>query len=499
MSDHRPAGVDSAVWEPPASEGASAPFLVRWHYAFLALFIGIAAWVGGGPWLDHWPVEARRCFGIFTLCSLLWTTSLIPLQITSLIALGLLPLTGVMKVDQAFALFGNQATFFIIGAFILSAIVVMSGLSMRITCAVLNRFAGSPRLLRNGIFWFGAFASFWMSEHAVAAMLFPIVMGMVKAYGLKPHESGFAKSFFFALAWGCVIGGIATYLGGARNLLAVAILGQETGMGISFLRWMKFSLPLVVPMLLIGQFVLEALYPPEHVSAGAARAVIEERRRALGPMGGRERKVALVAALTILTWIVFSSESHHGGADLASISLMAIAVMFIFRLAKWTEVESEVNWGVILMYGGAIALGAALNRTGAAKLLVDGALGDAVLPDWFLISFFAVASFILTGFISNSAVVSVLLPVGFEIARRNGISPELMTLAIALPSGLDYVLPMGTPATAIAYSSGYMTMRDFLRAGGLMWLLSVVCFLLIAFLVWPHLGPRPPPLPPGLP
>lgn len=491
MSSHQPPQYDPAVWEPPASEGSSTPFLVRWHYHILAVFAGIAGFLGYGPWLEAWPDPARKCFAIFVFCSMLWTTSLIPLQITSLIAMALIPLTGVMKVDAAFALFGNQATFFIIGAFILSAIIVMSGLSLRITCSVLDRFSASPRLLRNGIFWFGAFASFWMSEHAVAAMLFPIVMGMVKAYGLKPKESAFAKSFFFALAWGCVIGGIATYLGGARNALAAAILGQETGMHISFLRWLSFSLPVVGIMLVAGQLVLEWFYPPEAVSAEGAHQVIAEHRRKLGPMRAREKKVALVAALTIICWIVFSSEAHNDGADLASMSLVAIAVMFVFRLAKWTEVESEVNWGVILMYGGAIALGSALNKTGASKLMVDATLQGAILPDWLLVSFFAVSSFVLTGFISNSAVVSVLLPVAFEMARRNGISPELMTLAVALPSGLDYVLPMGTPATAIAYSSGYMDMRDFLRSGGLMWIVSVVVFLAVAFLVWPYLEPRP--------
>lgn len=483
---------DPAVWEPPQSEGSHTPFLVRFHYLFLALFAGIGWFVARGPWLEAWPVEARTCVGIFVFCSLLWTTSLIPLQITSLIAMAALPLLGVMKVDQAFALFGNQATFFIIGAFILSAIIVMSGLSMRITCATLEKFLATPHRLRNAIYFFAAFASFWMSEHAVAAMLFPIVMGVVKGFGLKPRESRFAKSFFFALAWGCVIGGIATFLGGARNALAVAILNEEVGYSIGFLRWMKFSLPLVGVMLLVGWLVLEFFFPPEDVSVTSARAVIDAERRKLGRISGRELGIGLVSLLTIAAWIISSGEGQRGReADLASISLVAVAVLFVLRLARWPDVEREVNWGVILMYGGAIALGSALNKTGASKLMVDGIVGPDALSPMVLITFMSVTSFVLTGFISNSAVVSVLLPVGLELARRSGVSPEIMTLAIALPSGLDYVLPMGTPATAIAYSSGYMDMRDFLKCGGLMWLLSVIAFLLVAFLVWPRLGGRP--------
>jgi sodium-dependent dicarboxylate transporter 2/3/5 len=173
---------------------------------------------------------------------------------------------------------------------------------------------------------------------------------------------------------------------------------------------------------------------------------------------------------------------------LATIALLSVAVMFIFRLTRWEVVEQNVNWGIILMYGGAIALGSALHTTGASEWLVANSLGRLHLPGPVVLVALGLLALVLTEFISNAAVVSVLVPIGIGFARSYGLSPEAVTLAIALPSGLAYTLPLGTPATAIAYSSGYMTMKDFLSVCPLMNLFSFLVFAAVALLYWPLLG-----------
>ena len=155
---------------------------------------------------------------------------------------------------------------------------------------------------------------------------------------------------------------------------------------------------------------------------------------------------------------------------------------------NWKTVEHSVNWGIILMYGGAIALGSALNTTGAAAWIVYNTIGAAELSPTLTIIIIAAVSLLLTEFISNAAVVSVLLPVAISLAQTKGISLEAVTLAVALPSGLTYTLPMGTPATAIAYSSGYMEMKHFLRIGPVMGVISLIVFAFVATFIWPLLG-----------
>jgi len=471
------------IWDPKASQGSTTPFLVKHHYSLLAAFVLLASFVAFGPAPDGLTVSAQRAMGVFVLCVCLWVTGLIPLQITSMLAIILLPLLKIMPNSEAFALFGNQAVFFILGAFIISAALIDCGLSTRLTCAALNRFGHSPVGLRDSILFCSAFASFWMSEHAVAAMLFPIVINIVLALGMKPMESRFGQSFFFALAWGCIIGGIATYLGGARNPLAAGILFSQRGIEISFLRLLSASLPLVILILASAWTVLHVCFPAEHVDMEKAKKQLNKEMEKFGPLSRREIRVGLISIATIIAWI-FGFKL----IGLATIALLAVAILFMFRLVKWSEIESNVNWGIILMYGGAIALGSALHTSGASHWIIDNSLGQYNLSPFVLIIIMGFLSLILTEFISNAAVVSVMMPVGLALAGGNNISPEAVTLAIALPSGLAFMLPMGTPATAIAYSSGFIPMRIFVRYGMIMNVISLIAIFLTVWLYWPLIG-----------
>lgn len=471
------------IWDPKATQGDTGPFLDRHHYKLVLLFFGLAAWVAFGPAPDGLPLPAQRVLGVFVLCACLWVTGLIPLQITSMLAIILLPLLNVMSSAEAFALFGNQAVFFILGAFILSAALIDCGLSTRLTCLALDKFSNSPARLRDAILFIGAFASFWMSEHAVAAMLFPIVLNIVKALGLKPLGSRFGQSFFLALAWGCIIGGIATYLGGARNPLAAGILFAERGIEISFMRLLEASFPIVVATLTCAWVVLRIGFPAEAVDVKAARDQLARELAQIGPLSPREFRIGLVSLATILAWVF-----AYKLIGLANIALLSVAVLFVMRLVRWAEIESNVNWGIILMYGGAIALGSALHSTGASAWMVENTIGRFDLSPFQLILILGVLSLTLTEFISNAAVVSVLMPVGLGLATTTGLSLEAVTLAIALPSGLSYVLPMGTPATAIAYSAGYIPRGRFIRYGFLMNTLSLIAFFIVTWLYWPLIG-----------
>jgi solute carrier family 13 (sodium-dependent dicarboxylate transporter), member 2/3/5 len=473
------------IWEPKGAHGTTGPFLARVHYGLILAAVLLAGWVAFGPTPEGLTPGAQRTLGVFTLCAILWITGVIPLQITSMLAIILLPILEIMPSSQAFALFGNSAVFFILGAFILSAALIDSGLSLRLTCLALTRFASSAPALRTSVLMLAAFASFWMSEHAVAAMLFPVVMGIVSAFGLKPRESRFGMSFFFALAWGCIIGGIATYLGGARNPLAAGILFEEREIQISFLRLLSASFPIVVVMLGLAWVVLKVFFPAEPVDIEKAREQLLQEREKLGPVSRREVKIGIISVLTIFSWVFLH---HYFG--LAPIALFAVAMLFVFRLVNWSDLETNVNWGIILMYGGAIALGSALHTTGASQWVIETTLGRYSFTPLQLILIIGILSLTLTEFISNVAVVSVMMPIGLGLATTYGISPEAITLAIALPSGLSYIMPMGTPATAIAYSSGFMTQREFFKYGTLMNFLSLGAFALVAWLYWPVIGLR---------
>ena len=435
------------------------------------------------PTPDGLTEEGQRAIAVFSVCLILWVTSLIPLQITSLLAIILLPLMGIMDSKKAYSLFGNEAVFFILGEFILAAAMMASGLSTRLALAVLSRFDKTPKSLLLAMFLFPAFLSFLMSEHAVAAMMFPITLEIAKSLKLSTNDSNYGKAIFLAPTWGVIIGGVATFLGGARNPLAVGILKETTGQSIGFFEWMIAVVPTVMVMLCIAFFLLLKFFKPEIDDIKNAREVLEHKNKELGNLSKNEKGIAILMVITIFCWIFFGEK-----IGLANIAIAAVVLTFVFKLVKWKHVEQYVNWGIILMYGGAIALGFGIEKSGAAQWAASVTISSFVTSPFFVIIILSSLSLLLTEGVSNSAVVAILMPVGISIAKSYNIDPKIITLIIAVPSGLDFCLPMGTPANAIAYSSGYIKLKDLLVPGAVLGIVSLLVFLLMVKFYWPMLG-----------
>lgn len=427
----------------------------------------------------------QKALAAFVLCLILWLTRLIPLAVTSLLAITLLPLLGIMDSSKAFALFGNQAVFFILGAFILAAALMKTGLSTRIALFFLRWFGGSPKKLLIGALVVPAFLSFWMPEHAVAAMMFPIIVEITHALGVKPREGNFGSAIFLSLAWGAAIGGVGTFLGGARNALAVGILKQTTGQFIGFFEWMTAVIPIVAVMLIIAYVVIGRFFPSRLENVGRAVEVLEAKNKELGRASHEERMVGLIMLLTVAAWIFLGRS-----VELASIAIVAVVGLFVFQLVKWRDLEEYVNWGIILMYGGAIALGFALESTGAAAWLAKIFITRWATSPALIIAIFALVSILLTEGMSNAAVVAMLMPVGLGIAKAHGIDPKVIVFAISVPAGLGFAVPMGNPPNAIAYSSGYIDAKKMFMIGFVLDIVAWGVFLLMAKYYWPLVNLR---------
>ncbi len=420
---------------------------------------------------------------LFGATIFLWVSGLLPIAVTALLSMVMLPLLGIMEAKKTYAMFGNEAVFFILGAFILAAAMTGTGLSARLARAMLARFGKTPTRLAATVFLLSALLSFVMSEHAVAAMMFPVVAEIAAALRLEKGESRFGRLLFMSIAWGCIIGGIATFLGGARAPLAAGMLRENTGLSFSFLEWTTASCMIVLPLLFIGFFLLLRLFPPDLASVEEGLRSLNLKRLDTGRMGYDEMLTAAVMAVTIICWISFGEK-----AGLASIALLGTAVLFTFRVVSWEKIEEYVNWGIILMYGGSIALASALEKTGAALWLVGKGLGYFSHAPLAVIAVISMVSILLTECISHAAVVAILMPIGMGLAKAIGMDPKVMTLSIALPAGLAYCLPMGTPATAIAYASGYLRGRDIIVSGLSIMAISWLLFLCSVMFVWPLLG-----------
>jgi sodium-dependent dicarboxylate transporter 2/3/5 len=420
---------------------------------------------------------------LFGVTIVLWVSGLLPIAATALLAMVMLPLAGILPAKQTYALFGNEAVFFILGAFILGAAMAGTGLSSRLARAMLVRYGSTPRRLALTVFLLAAGLSFCMSEHAVAAMLFPVVAEISSSLGLKPGKSSYAKLLFMAIAWGCIIGGIATFLGGARAPLAVGMLREIAGIDIAFFDWTMAAVMIVLPLLFIGFTLLLFFFPPDLASVEEGIRVLNRKRLEIGKISYDEMITALVMLGTIGGWVFFGRQ-----LGLAAIAILGTAVLFTFRVISWQRIEEYVNWGIILMYGCSIALASAMEKTGAALWLANKGLTAFPLSPFFIVALISLVAILLTECISNAAVIAILMPIGLSLAAGLGIDPRVMTLSIALPAGLAYCLPMGTPATAIAFGSGYLNSRDMIVPGAVVMGISWLLFLGSAWFIWPLLG-----------
>jgi len=459
--------------------------LIGRTYRPTMLLLGAAAFfaVRMMPAPDGLQPVAQRALAVFVVCLVYWVTNVLPLMVTSLLAMVLLPLTNVQSAKDTYALFGNEAVFFILGAFLLAAALIRCGLSTRVALAVLRRFGHTPRTLLLSFFLMNAFMAFFMSEHAVAAMTFPITLEIASVLGLQPRRSSYGRALFIAMAWGTQIGGIATLLGGGRAPLAIGMLREATGQGFTFAQWTVAALPIVAGLLVAAWFILTWFFPIDIEDVRRADAVIAEKAMRMGRPSVRERAIGFIMLGTLVAWIVGGEEF-----GLATIALSAVVIIFAAGLLTWRDIEQYVNWGVLLMYGGAIALGSAVNHSGAALWIASITVTHWAQTPTGVVAILSAFGIVLTEAMSHSAVVALLMPVALGIATQYGMDPRVMAPIVALPSGLAFTLPVGTPGNAIAYSSGYLRLRDMLVPGSLLVVVAWAIFNLAVHFYWPLIG-----------
>ena len=455
------------------------------RYILLALFFGVFAVLLGLQGPNDLSPEGYKVLCLFILCVSLWSTNLIPLSITSLLAIASVPLLGIMDASQAYSYFGNKAVFFILGVFILSAAMIACGLSTRISIWIMEHWSGTPGQLVTSIYCFAAFSSCFMSEHAVAVILFPVIHEIAQSLNLKRDNSVFGKSMYFAMAWGCIIGGAMTVLGGGRVLLGVEMLekataGQQT---LGILQYTKLSFPLVILLIAGGWVALKVLFPSDIQNIDRARKALKQKATVMGKLTFQEKGIALVMGATLFCWFGYGDQ-----LGVANIAIISIVLLFVLNLITWKMVEAHINWAIVLMYGGAICLGEVMSESGAALWLAKQIFSGLIESSVVFLLVIALLSTLFTTFMSNSAVIAILLPTAISMSPAYGISPALATMTVILPSNFAFILPIATPASALAYSSRFLNLKEMIWSGSILSLMGLVFYLFLLMFYWPMIG-----------
>ena len=434
--------------------------------------------------------NGQTCLAIMAFAVTLWVTETLPFAATSLLVVILLPAFGIVDYRSAVrAGFGDPVITFFIGVLILSTAFTCSGLGRRLTYIMLRRVGTRTDRVLLGILTLGTFISMWITDIAVAAMLLPIAVGLLRDAGLRPGESNFGRGLMIATAFGPLIGGIATPAGTAANLVAIAQLGQLAHVDISFWRWMGLGVPASLLMIPFAWWILLWLFPPELERLPMSGESVRQRLRELGPLRPAEIRTLIVFGTVVALWLTTPLLQQWSDGRIAlpveAVGLAGGVSLFLpgMRVLTWKEAEAGVEWGGVMLIVAGLSLGLAVFETGAARWLAWVLLGQiTVIPDALrpFVIVLAVAGLHLL-FSSNTVTASIIIPILVALATDLHLDPWAIVAPAAFTSSLAFVLVSEGPTTIIPYGSGYFSIRDMATAGILMTVAAAACVAVVQY------------------
>lgn len=421
---------------------------------------------------------------VAVICVIWWVFEPVPIPVTSLLPLAILPLMGVLSPEEVGQAYGSPLILLLLGGFLLSKAMEHSGAHRRIALGMVNLFgASSERRLVMGFMAASALLSMWISNTATTLMLLPVALAVLDGVADKAK---LAPPLLLGIAYAASIGGIGTPIGTPPNLIFMQVYEQNTGQAISFTQWMSWGVPVVILMVPGTALLLTRKF------SGALDLQLPE----MGPWRAHERRVLVVFGLTALAWIT-RSEPFGGwktwlglpGADDAAVALLAVVVLFLVpdgrgqRLLSW-ERASTIPWGVLLLFAGGICLARGFANSGMDALMGQWLAAMSTLPTVMLIVFICVMVTFMTEATSNTALTALLMPILVAAALTAGIAPELMMVPAAMSASCAFMLPVATAPNTVVFSTGLVSASRMAREGFLVNLLGVVvissvCYVLL--------------------
>lgn len=446
-----------------------------------------------------------------------WITEAIPIAVTSLLPIVLFPLTGGLSLSETTASFGHKYIFLYIGGFILAIAIERWNLHKRIALSIINLIGTNITSIILGFMVATAFLSMWISNTATSVMMLPIGMAIIAQLMDNPdtildENKNFGKALMLSIAYSASIGGVATLIGTPPNLVLAGIVQEVYGVEITFSQWMAFGLPISIILLVIcWKYLTSYAFNFEQKSFPGGRAEIKKQLSKLGKISYEEKSVLGVFGLTALAWIFRSplqkfiksfylnqpelyEQTFVSQLDDTIIAVIAGISLFLLpaskkenrKIIQWEEAV-KLPWGILLLFGGGLALAQGFKTSGLA-LWIGGQMSLLEGASLFILLAVLIAAVnFLTEITSNLATTAMLLPILAPLALVINVHPYILMVGATVAASCAFMLPVATPPNAVVFGSGYLTIPDMVKTGIWMNLISIVLLCLMVYFVLPYL------------
>ncbi len=420
-----------------------------------------------------------------------WITEVVPIPVTSLLPIILFPLTGALDVQSTAQAYASPIIFLFIGGFILAIAIEKWNLHKRIALLIVSKVGISPSKIILGFMLASASLSMCISNTATTVMMLPLAVAVVSQFSTD-NKDRFAKALMLSIAYAASIGGIATLIGTPTNLILSGVLEKMYHIEISFASWFLFAFPISIILFIICWiYMVRVAFPLKDWKFSAGIAEINKELKLLGKISYEEKCLLVVFCLTAFAWISrsFLLSKILPGLNDSIIALIAGIVLFIIpakdgtsRLMDW-ESAVKLPWGIVILFGGGLSLAVGFQASGLSEWIGNQLYGAGALPLILLMLIVITLVNFLTEITSNIATASMILPILGSIALAINIHPYALMIGATLAASCAFMLPVATPPNAVVFGSGYIKMKDMIRAGFTLNIISIIVILFFTYLL----------------
>ncbi len=449
-------------------------------------------------------IEARAVLATTAWVAYWWITEVIPIPVTSLLPIVLLPLSGALSVRVTTAAYGDETIFLFLGGFLLAIAMEKWNLHRRVALLIIAGIGTDARQIVLGFMVATAFISMWISNTAATMMMLPIALALISemtSFDLATADSSgskvksnFGRALMLGIAYAASIGGLGTLVGTPTNAIFAAVVRQIYQTDVSFANWMLFGVPIAGTLTMVcWWFLAYVVFPPQLTAGAGRRAQIRQQLLDLGPMTAEENRVLLIFGATAFAWITrgFLLQPFLPGISDAIIAIGGGVALFMVParrtpspLLTW-DVAPQLPWGLLLLFGGGLALAAGFRTTGLADWIGTQLTVISDVPFWLILLLVILLVNLLSEVTSNVATATMILPILASFAAAVDVHPYGLMVGASAAASCAFMLPVATPPNAIVFGSGYIEMKDMIRAGFWLSMISVVICAIFVYVLMP--------------